>query len=101
MNWRILNDGFQVAYVSEREGDVKTLLGDCISMWARDQRLCDWDEAERMAAICFYHTDLRARDVEGIFGTSGRGGYPGEEPWMLTAPDGGDLLITMEVENPE
>ena len=98
--WAIYAGEHREAYCSSRtKGDVKEVLGDTIALWTRDMTgLNDWDDAGKMAAIAFYFTDLRERDIRGIFHDSGKGAYPGEPPWEIQHPkeDGQVLEITRE-----
>lgn len=90
--WEI-RDGEREAYVSEGEGDVKSLLGDVISMWTQNRNLQDWQGKEKMAAICFYYSDLSEHEIKAIFGVTGEGDYPGEPHWELPHPNEGVLYI--------
>lgn len=87
--WAIYADKHREAYCSSgSEGDVKNLLGDTIALWTRDSpELINWGDAEKMAAIAFFYTDLSERDIRGIFDNSGEGQYPGEPPWELRHPE--------------
>ena len=86
--WAIYAGEHREAYCSTgTKGDIKGVLGDTIALWTRDMTdLIEWDDAEKMAAIAFYYTDLREREIRGIFHESGKGVYPGEPPWELHHP---------------
>lgn len=91
------------SFTEARSVDGKTLLGDVIAMWARDRDLTDWDGREKMASVAFYFTDLTETEIRGIFGTDGRGEFPGEPPWAFPHPDGSDdeIYIEENVEDPD
>jgi len=98
--WAIYSGERREAYYSEgSESDVKESLGNTIAMWTRDMTgLTEWDDAEKMAAIAFYYTDLKEREIRGIFGVSGVGTYPGEPPWELQHPKEDERGLTVQKE---
>jgi len=93
MKWEITGPDGREAYVSEIDGDLKTLLGDVIEIWSRGRNLHDWSDSDRMASICFYHTDLSSDEITVMWGTDGYGEFPGHPPWTLRHPDEGTLVI--------
>ncbi|MEZ3164996.1 hypothetical protein ABNG03_10875 [Halorubrum sp. RMP-47] len=60
--------------------------------------LAEWDDAEKMAAIAFYYTDLKERDIRGIFRTSGADEYPGNPPWEVRHPNEDDQILKIQQE---
>lgn len=98
--WAIYSGERREAYYSEgSENDVKESLGNTIAMWTRDMTgLAEWDDAKKMAAIAFYHTDLKEREIRGIFRASGAGAYPGEPPWELQHPKEDERVLTVQKE---
>ena len=98
--WAIYVGEHQEAYCSKgTKGDIKEVLGDTIALWTRDMTgLIEWDDAEKMAAIAFYYTDLRERDIRGIFHESGEGAYPGEPPWELHHPKETEQVLKVQRE---
>ena len=98
--WAIYAGEHREAYCSkETKGDIKRVLGDTIALWTRDMTdLNEWDDAEKMAAIAFYYTDIRERDIRGIFQESGEGVYPGEPPWELHHHKETDQVLKVEKE---
>lgn len=82
VKWAIYGGDLREAYCSTgREDDVKQTLGNTIALWTRDRAgIIEWEDADKMAAIAFYYTDLNEREIRGIFRASGEGAYPGEPP---------------------
>lgn len=85
--WKI-SQGSEEIFVSTDHEGTKRLLGNAITMWARDRDLSDWDHPEEMAGICFHWTDLGEREIREIFGISGEHHDPGSPPWTICGPDG-------------
>lgn len=98
--WAIYAGEHREAYCSSRtNGDVKEILGDTIALWTRDiAGLIDWDDADKMAAIAFYYTDLREQDIRAIFDNYGEGVYPGEPPWELQHPQKDHQVLKVQRE---
>lgn len=87
--WEIHNGEDREAYYgSGSYVDVKNLLGNLIAMWTQDRpELLEWDQKEKLASVAFYYTDWNGKDIEGVFGVTGEGSFPGEPPWELRHPD--------------
>jgi len=100
VKWAIYGGDLREAYCSTgREDDVKQTLGNTIALWTRDRAgIIEWEDADKMAAIAFYYTDLNEREVRGIFRASGEGAYPGEPPWELQHPEKDDLPLKVQKE---
>lgn len=91
-SWEIRN-GEEKVFVSTREYGTKSLLGRAVNMWTQERDVSDWDDREKMAAICFYFSDLSEKEIKSIFGVTGEGQYPGDPPWELTSLDESTLYI--------
>ena len=98
--WAIYAGEHREAYCSTgTKGDFKEILGDTIALWTRDMTgLIEWDDAEKMAAIAFYYTDLRERDIRGIFHASRESEYPGGPPWELHHPEENNQVLKIRRE---